>query len=451
MRRVLILLAMAAFSFGAAAEVAKGKLIENVVSRADATQTYTLYLPTSYDAAKKAPLLLIFDPRGRGTSAAEIFREAAEELGWILISSNQTRSDVADDPNERAVNALLPETAVYASDPRRLYATGFSGTAILACLVGIGTGRLAGVIAVGGRLVQTAPPASFSFAHYGFAGESDFNNLEMRMIDWMLEREGKHPHRFQSFPGEHRWITPELARDALGWMEVLAKNEAVTPAVFARDVAATDALRGLEALRRYRAILRTYDGRVPLDKVRARVATLEADPAVRAELEDERRWDDFERQYLKDMLTKIPSIFASYRAKRGVTSPATIERALRLSELRRRASRSGAEGATARRLLEAIYTQLAFYLPPPLFKDGEYSLAAALLGTAVTIHPDRWVAWYNLAAAHAREGSPQRAYLALEKAIAAGFADAASLESDHDFASLRTEKRFRELVEGLRR
>jgi tetratricopeptide (TPR) repeat protein len=450
MRRMLVLLAIAPFAFGAAAQPEKGKLAENVVSRADATQTYTLYLPTSYDAAKKAPLLLVFDPRGRGTVAAEIFREAAEEFGWILISSNQTRSDVADDPNERAVNALLPEAGLYASDPRRLYAAGFSGTAILATLVGIGTGRLAGVIGVGGRLVRTAPPASFSFAHYGFAGDRDFNNLEMRTIDGILEREGKHPHRFQTFPGEHRWITPELAREALGWMEVVAKNEGVTPKVFARDVAGADALLGLEALRRYRAILRTYDGRVPLVAVRARVAALEADPAVRAELEDEKRWDEFERRYLKDVMGSIPSIFAAFRAKRSATSPAEIERALRVSELKRRASRSGAEGATAKRLLESLYAQLSFSMTGPLFERGEYGLAAALLGTAATIHPDRWSAWYNLAAAHAQAGSPQHAYLALEKAIAAGFDDATALESDQDFASLRTEKKFRELVEGLR-
>ena len=55
----------------------RGKLVENVAARADAAQTYTLYLPSSYDAAKKHPLLLIFDPRGRGTKAAEIFRDAA--------------------------------------------------------------------------------------------------------------------------------------------------------------------------------------------------------------------------------------------------------------------------------------------------------------------------------------------------------------------------------------
>ena len=86
----------------------------------------------------------------------------------------------------------------YAINPRRVYAAGFSGTAILSCAIGINTKAFAGVIGVGGRLVEHIPPAKFSFAHYGFAGESDFNNREMRVIDEMLEREGK-THRFQQF------------------------------------------------------------------------------------------------------------------------------------------------------------------------------------------------------------------------------------------------------------
>ena len=41
----------------------------------------------------------------------------------------------------------------------------------------------AGVIGVGGRVIDATPPAKFSFAHYGFAGEIDFNNSDMRQID----------------------------------------------------------------------------------------------------------------------------------------------------------------------------------------------------------------------------------------------------------------------------
>ena len=57
---------------------------------------------------------------------------------------------------------------------------------------------------------------------------------------------------------------------------------------------------------------------------------------------------------------------------------------------------------------------------------------------------------YGLAVAQARGGSRKRALAALEKAVAAGFADAGELEADEAFAPLRQEAGFRRLVEGIR-
>lgn len=426
MRRLFVVLAIATGALGADT----GTLVEDVVTRADATQTYTLYLPSTYDAAKKHPLLLVFDPRGRGTRAAEIFREAAEEYGWILVSSNQTRSDDDSAPNDRAVRALLAETHLYATDPKRIYATGFSGTAILAWGVGISTRRLAGVIGVGGRLVDSVPPAKFNFPHYGFAGERDFNHREMRLVDEALE--GVVPHRFQSFDGEHRWIPPELAREALGWFEVLAGNERVRARVMAEDVAAAEKLGGLAALRRWRAIQRTYGA-----SVEDRIAKLD----VGRELAEEKKWDEWERGYV----ARMPALFAPIRAME-LPQAADVTRALRIGELRRRAKRPGAEGTAAGRVLEAVHGQLGFYLPRELAARNEHALAAAVLGAAVEIHPERWDGWYELGAAQARAGTRRAALASLGKAISLGFRDAKQLTSDDRFASLRDDPRFQELV-----
>lgn len=397
-----------------------GQLVENVAARADATQTYALFLPASYDGTRAHPVLLVFDPRGRGTQAAKIFAGAAEEYGWIVISSNQTRSDGSHEPNERAIRALLPELGRYAVDPKRVYAAGFSGTAMMAWGVGIATGRLAGAIGVGGRFVPEVPPAKFNFAHYGFAGERDFNHREMRLVDEALE--GRVPHRFQSFDGGHQWITPALAREALGWFEALAGNRAA----LAEDLVAADALHGLAALRRYRAILRTYGD---VERASGRVATLEKEASVQRELAEEKKWDAFEADYVNGVFARLPSILAQD----------DLVKAFRVPDLRRRAARGGAEGAAARRLLEAVYGQTAFYL-------RHHARAAALLGVAVAIHPERWEAWYHLAAGHARAGKRRQSYAALEKAVAAGFRDAQQLADDQDFAALRGEKRFEEVL-----
>jgi predicted esterase len=454
MRRLLFTLLLS--TTVAAAEPERGKLIENIAARSDATQTYTLYLPTSYDAAKEQPLLFVFDPRGRGTVAAEIFREAAEEYGWILISSNQTRSDDDGTASNRAVRALLPEVNRYASDARRIYAAGFSGTAILSCAVALNTKAVAGVIGVGGRLVDEFPPAKFSFAHYGFAGDTDFNNREMRQIDAILEREKK-VHRFQEFAGNHRWFPPELAREAVAWMELIAMKEQRRPRdasliakLYDRDVAAAHALEAankrVDALRRYREIASTFESLHAIDDASAAVVRLQADAAVQRELKAIAKWDDFEARFSSEVFARMRTTIARLREEDVPPTAAILARELRVADLQRRAKQDGVEGVTARRLLESLYTQTSFYLMRDLMDRRDYTLAAAVLGVATQIHPDRWPAWYNLGAAQARAGDRRRALDSLEKAATVGFTDRAQLATDEDFAALRQEPRFKALL-----
>ncbi|HEX2832013.1 MAG TPA: hypothetical protein VHW00_03310 [Thermoanaerobaculia bacterium] len=442
MRRLLLFLFLAT---GVHAQE-RGTLVEHVAAKSDPSQTYTLYLPSSYDAAKQYPVLLILDPRGRSVMAAEIFRAAAEEYQWILISSNDTRSDVVrDNPNPRALNAIVPDAFDrYASDDRRVYFAGFSGTAMLSWGYAVWSGKIAGVIGVGGRLVDEIPPAKFNFAYYGFAGDVDFNNREMRAIEAILDKEARRPHRFEPFDGDHRWISPALAHDALGWLEIVAMKEerrgrdaALIGKLYSEEVAKAGS--GLQALRRYRAIARTYEGIHALDDVQANIRRLEADPSVRREEKEEAQWDAFERQYLLDVHPRAATFLAQDNVAEG----------FRFAELKRRAKRAGAEGSTARRLLEASFTQLAFYLPTQLFALKRYDDAARALEAALEIHEDRWPLWYNLGAAHARRRDKRHAFDALDQAIAHGFKNAKMLEEDEDFANVRSDPRYATILNML--
>jgi dienelactone hydrolase len=451
MRRFAILVL---FAFGVLGQE-RGRLTENVVTRADKGQSYTLFLPSTYDPAKDQPLLLVFDPRSRGTMAAEIFREAAEQFGWIIMSSNGTLSDSGVEPNERALRALLPDIKLYGVDPKRIYAAGFSGTAMVAWGLGLETRGLAGVIGVGGRLVDGLPPEKFPFASYGFSGETDFNNREMRAIDAILERAGK-PHRFRQFPGDHRWIPADLAPDALGWFELLAmkngkrtRDDALVARLFDRDVAAATAASPLDALRMFRAIAQTYDGLRDVSEARAAVARLERDGNVKRALDEEAKWDQYEERYVKEVLGTTGALYQELRQDEMRPVPAMISRGFRIGELKRHAAREGAEGWAAQRLLSSVYSQLAVHLYRQLMDKKEYALATVTLLAAMEIHDDRSTLWYNLGCAQARAGDRRHALDSLEKAISLGYKDAKHLETDEDYASLRENERFKSLVMGI--
>ncbi len=91
-----------------------------------------------FAGARKWPVLILFDPRSRGKLAAELFRGAADEFGWILASSNNTMSDGPGEPNARAINAMIPDVMKRLPiDEKRIYAGGFSGGAVLAWTVGL--------------------------------------------------------------------------------------------------------------------------------------------------------------------------------------------------------------------------------------------------------------------------------------------------------------------------
>ncbi len=252
------------------AEAPVGEMVEGVACASDPTQTYTLYLPPGFDVSKRWPVLLIFDPRGRSVLAAELFREAADTYGWILVSSDNTRSDGPMEPNVVALRALWPEVHTrLPAQPDRIYAAGFSGGAAVAYVLSKSTQEVAGIIACGARFLpdslQGNPVPIFSVA-----GDTDFNYHQMHEVDALLADQGN-PHRLVIFDGPHSWMPASLATEAVGWFESLAITGGLRPAdnellasLYARDLASAQGLESegqlIAAARRYREMASTYRG-----------------------------------------------------------------------------------------------------------------------------------------------------------------------------------------------
>lgn len=463
MRRTgLVLVAVPLLSLLAPGAVADdfptGTLIPGVACRNDPTQTYTLYLPGGYTDQRRWPVLYVFDPRGRSEMAAEIFREAAETYGWILMSSDNTRSDGPWEPNRKAVAAMGPELARYAFDPRRIYAAGFSGGAVVAWIVGLQTESLAGVIASGGRPVDPARPdkGGVPFALFGAAGEEEFNYEPMRRLDDLAARRGA-PHRFEAFEGGHRWMPPELAREAVEWMELQAMRAGTRPAdealaadLYARDLAKAVALeregRILDAWRRYGAIVRTFEGLHDVDSARLGVFRLGGS----ADLDRARDAEKAARRWHGRMLARVTRVLQRFvLPDRPASEADRLATDLRLTTLRRVAEEDSYKGVAARRVISSLSIRLSFYLPRDFFEARDYTRAAVVLELATTLDDTRPGPWYNLACARSRLGELQQALRALDRAVRAGYDDLESLERDEDLDPLRELPGYRRIVSEL--
>ena len=455
-----------------------GELVEGIACLEDSTQTYTLYLPSAYSTDRRWPVLFIFDPRGRSVTAAEIFRQAAERYGWILMSSDNTRSDGPWEPNFKAVRAMVPDAGRYAVDSDRLYAAGFSGGAMLAWVWAQHTGGVAGVIASGGRPVEIADAkGGVSFAHFGAAGEAEFNYLPTRELDDIAARAGA-PHRFEAFPGPHAWMPPELALAAVEWMELEAMRSGkrdtdpkLVAELYEKDLETARELEEagdlLAAMRRHEAIARTFEGLRETGTVAARAAELADSREVKRALKAESAAHRFEKNQLQQMAAAL----AQFRVERlivggesepgpdegfagegssPVMSVSELERALGLPRLLASAEKETPQGLAARRVLDSMSAQLGFYLPRDFFQSQDYSRASVALEIAAKIGPPRPFVLYNLASAKARLGKRKAAIAALARAVEAGYANVEYLEQDADLESLRELSEYKDLVGRMR-
>lgn len=436
--------------------VRKGELVEGLKCQADDTQTYTLYLPSSLTTDRRWPVLLIYDPRGRATMAAELFRPGAEKYGWILISSNDTRSDGPPDPNVKALNALLPELNRYPIDPTRVYMTGFSGGAMLAFSVASANeGAVAGVIACGGRLPDEWQPRPVKFAHWGVAGNVDFNNTPMRHIDELLEEAGA-SHRLESFEGAHQWMPSEMATDAIAWMEL----DAMRRGLRARDADMIETLwekdlekaaemesgsNSADLLHHWKNVESTFRDLRDVTIATKNVNALEKDKAVRAELKLRRRWDNWEEQMRRQMGIAIGTL--RYEERPIPIGRLTAE--LRIDEVNKHIAASGYESLAAGRVFSSMYVQMSFYLSREFMNAGRYDRAALVLEVAELMKPGSGYVLYNLACSRARLGRKGEALESLERAAEAGFRNTELMKTDDDLASIRDEERFARLLASM--
>jgi predicted esterase len=440
----------------------RGEVVPKVVCQADAEQSYALYLPTHFVMDRTWPILYLHDPRRHGEQAVELFREAAEKYGWILAGSNNTESDGPMAPNIKAMAAMWDDThRTLPIDPRRVYATGFSGGARASCLLAQKTGKVAGVIGCGAGFAEGLPPEkSLPFVYFGAVGDKDFNYLEMRELDATLARL-KATHRLAVFDGPHRWPPADVCLRAVEWMEREAMRANLRPpdaALLAGwldgEAKAAAALETAgkkgEALERYRGIAADYAGLTDLSAVQPNLDRLEKDADARRAIEKQAKLEAEERRTAEDAGGKL---LAALRSDDPIP-PKRLAQDLHIPQLRHAAESADteAERLSARRILVGLVVQTSFYLPRDYVAKHDARRARLCIDIAEEAEPDRaGLVWYNYACIQATAGDKKSALASLKTAIDKGFHDADLMDKDPDLDGLRADEAFRKIVDGIRK
>lgn len=440
----------------------RGRVVERVATRGDASHTYALYIPSSYTPERRWPILYCFDPVARGAVPVERYREAAERYGWIVVGSNVSRNGSMRASVEAAQKMWEDTHARFAIDERRVYTTGFSGGARVATFVAYGCETcIAGVIGCGAGFsspynpLEGKLPLPIRFAYFATIGTDDFNFPELVRLDEALDGLDV-THHVRRFDGGHDWAPSALCVTAVEWMELEAmragtrpKESALVDAIYAKWLDEARALeaagRPADALDVYEQAVARFEGLRDTAAAAKQAAALGGAKAIKEQAKAD-------AEQIKRQLSIAGEIagLASARKDQEKRLFAITEFRRRIEDLKSRsnAAEDTADRRVARRALHQIFAW--FYEGGKgLAAEGKTAEAIDSLELAAEIYP-RWIdVHYSLACARAQNGDRKKALEALEAAVEQGFKDAARLRAEPALAPLRGEPGFTRLVDSL--
>jgi len=436
-----------------------GQVIERVVCLKDAGQSYALYLPPDYAPNRQWPIIYAFDPGARGVRPVERFKEAAERYGYIVAGSNNSRNGQGVPLNE-IISALFDDTqARFSIDANRVYTTGFSGGARVAGSVAQSLeGRIAGVILCGaGFSAGKAPAKPLSFPVFGVAGSEDFNWIELRQLNRALDSIGS-TNRFVTFDGDHTWLPPAFCAMAIEWMELQAmksggrrRDDKLIAEWFDKTVeqarADESVTRVYEAFLKYDALAKDFHGLRDTAEFAKRADELRASREVKESLKQERTAEQAQQRRSQEFFGMREQVKTAENRSMAMAGMKNV-----IADLRKKAEgkEAGVDRLVARRTLGVLYVSMME--EASRHRSAKNHAEAIIdLTLAAEIRPDNPQPFFALARAYALGGDKRQALEALKKAVELGFTNDDEIGGNPDFASIRNEAAYKQLIEDAKR
>jgi len=459
-----VLLVLCAYFFGTyalsqtqkPADLSSAGQIVDVTCAVDATQSYALYLPSTYSAAKRWPVIYFFDPGGHGRRPLELYKDVAETYGFILAGSNNSRN--FSNEQGKAVNAVWQDTHTRLGiDEHRSYASGFSGGARVAGAMALSgpAGQVAGVIAHGAGYPSNK--TSKDDLPYFFAvGDQDFNWPEVINIRREREEQGS-SYRVRVYPGRHQWAPASVMEEAVQYMNLkamqagnLAADQAFVDQLMdktRKEAADAESRKDpITQLTAYRALVSDFGGLRDAKDAAQKLTALQQSPALKAALKNEREQVSEQLKLEQEISQKIASV-----ADNSVADMTELRLEVRqqMGALNDQAKHSKNE---EKRLISGRVFSGVFV---SAMEDGQQQLAGrhfekaeAYFDLMRQVSDDPWPLLL-LADTHAAAGNRKLAIKDLQEAVRRGLKDRAVIESDPQLQGLKNEPEFQKLVAGL--
>lgn len=277
----------------------KGVIMDSLVVADSIPETFSLFVPTTFETSTAWPVLFVFDMEGKGRQALGMFRKAAETYGYVLATSDNTNDSLSLTENILITNRMFQQVfKILPIQQQRIYTSGFAAGARMAALVPSLIKDVSGVVSLGAPLPNTEIlDKKYPFYFLGIVGKGDFNYRDLLESKEVLTRLGFPNHLFVlEGPGE--WPdarTLEMAMEllTLNAMEreairrdsafALESYEKVMEAV-ASDVASQNLYTAYTTLEEVASV---YDNHLKVDTLRDKLKSIRKDKRFRAQKRNE--------------------------------------------------------------------------------------------------------------------------------------------------------------------
>ncbi len=195
----------------------KGMVTDNLIV-ADSTykETFSIYLPTFYSNDKNWPVIFIFDSEGRGKIVTQLFKQTAEEQGYIIASSNVVLKGKDLVENAEVCNRLIETVnAYFAVNDNALYMAGLDEGALATMALSSVRNNVKGVLAIGDFWINSKllkPGSGYPFV--GMVNYKDPDYYRLQDITNYISKIG-YPTRIYKFDEDQDYPSADFIYSAV--------------------------------------------------------------------------------------------------------------------------------------------------------------------------------------------------------------------------------------------
>ncbi|GAB2779238.1 hypothetical protein [Salinimicrobium soli] len=433
--------------------VKKGLVVDSLKVSDSLSETYALYLPTNFQPDKKWPVLFLFDGKGRGRATAQLFKNAAEEQGYLLVSSNAVSEEQPLKENLEVASRLVLGTAgALPFDLNQISAAGSNEGGRVASTVPVLFKNILGVIAVGNEWIKfDLLDKKKDFCFIGVTGDENFASAGIYYTARQLGAQ-KYPVEVYTYEGGGDWPESEIISSVVGslTLEAMKKelrlvDQQLIDKLFEEDLSRVDKLMSNVKLLKAHELLETmldkYKDLHDLSRVEERLNSLrksrnyisqkrEYEDVVEKEM---RLMDDFSYYMEDDILTRNLENLGWWNYQK-----------IRLDSI---SKVGGAEGKMAERL-KGFVAEVANSFRDEMEKQKGYSVDSKMIANliATIYNPHNYEAYKDIITLSAQDNDFPTALFYLEEMLKNGYKDMDELYEIPGTLGLKLTPEYNELI-----